>query len=76
MNATQKIFVMIGVGSIVVFIISIAFLEFSFTKPFSAWVTGLKNDKGFAHSKTNWLGIISAFNLAVSATGFFLFKNK
>ena len=26
--------------------------------------------------KTNWLGIIAIFNIAFSATGFFLFKNK
>ena len=27
-------------------------------------------------SKTNWLGIISIFNIAFSATGFILFKEK
>ena len=28
------------------------------------------------YTKTNWLGIISVFNIVVSSVGFFLFKDK
>jgi hypothetical protein len=28
------------------------------------------------YTKTNWLGIIAVFNIVISLTGFFLFKDK
>ena len=76
MNDKQKIFVMVGVGSSILFILSITLLQFSLIEPFKFWDTGYKNGEGFAHWKTNWLGIASIFNVVVSATGFFLFKDK
>ena len=71
MNDKQKIFVMVGVGSIALLIISMTALQWSFERPFSRLILG-KNP----HWKTNWLGIIAVFNIVVSFVGFFLFKDK
>ena len=77
MNDKQKIFVMVAVGSIVVLLITIfAFPQFSFKEPFSSYIN-LDMDAIFAGEKhTNWFGIIAVFNIVVSITGFFLFKDK
>ena len=77
MNDKQKLFVMVAVGSIVVLLITIfAFPQFSFKEPFSSY-TNLDVDAVLAGKKhTNWFGIIAVFNIVVSITGFFLFKDK
>ena len=105
MNDKQKIFVMVGVGSVAVFLITVFFLGFDgglelyiyasdgntkqyipragvkylFTMPeksiqdiainYDYWERGLD-------FKTNYLGIIAVFNIVISLTGFFLFKDK
>jgi len=109
MNVKQKIFVMVGVGSLAVFLITVFFLGFDgefliyeiiINDTITEKVTGVKYfftmpEKGVTgqlismsswHSqgvwgeildyKTNWFGIIAVFNIVLSATGFFLFKDK
>ena len=77
MNDKQKVFVMVGVGSLVVLLITLfATNEFSFDSRFiskygllpSVAVTGIRH--------TNWFGMIAVFNIVVSSVGFFLFKDK
>ena len=72
MNDKQKIFVMVGVGSAVIFPISVvsnAYFDFSsFNLMFGSYWQDV--------SHINWLGIIAVFNIVVSITGFFLFKDK
>ena len=74
MNDKQKIFVMVAVGSIVIFpitvISNIAFSFESFSLMFGSWNS--LNDT----SATNWIGMIAVFNIVVSFTGFFLFADK
>ena len=77
MNDKQKIFVMVGVGSFAIFFITIWGLDqFSIANPFQSWhalgVDAIKSGK----RHTNWIGMIAIFNIAVSITGFFLFKDK
>jgi hypothetical protein len=68
MNDKQKIFVMVGLGSVVIFPISVVSnVHFEFSS-FNQMFGSL--------SHTNWLGIIAVFNIVVSITGFFLFKDK
>jgi len=78
MNDKQKIFVMVGAGSFVVLLLTIFGLDlFSLENPFSSTAglsTQAKYQDGIRH--TNWLGIIAVFNIVVSITGFFLFKDK
>ena len=77
MNTTQKIFVMIGVGSFVIFYISMeelnyhwnfhdnkTYTQFWMEDPFKYWV-----------KDTNRLGIVSLFNMVVSSISFILFKD-
>ena len=77
MNDKQKVFVMVGVGSLVVLLITLfATNEFSLDSPFISRY-GLDFDakaRGIRH--TNWFGMIAVFNVVVSITGFFLFKDK
>ena len=77
MNDKQKIFVMVGVGSVAVLLITIFGLEqFSLENPFSSYY-GLNVDSVSAGKKhTNWFGMIAVFNIVVSITGVFLFKDK
>ena len=77
MNNIQKIFVMVFVGSLVVLLITLfATEEFTLKSPFiSTWDMDYDTRKtGKRH--TNWFGMIAVFNVAVSVTGFFLFKDK
>lgn len=77
MNDKQKIFVMVGVGSLVVLLITLfATEEFTLKSPFiSMWGMDLDSiNAGKRH--TNWFGMIAVFNVVVSITGFFLFKDK
>ena len=73
MNDKQKIFVMVGVGSFVLLMVSIlgSYL-FSFNDGF----IGMFSGGTFENVKTNWIGMIAVFNVVVSITGFFLFKDK
>ena len=78
MNDKQKIFVMVGVGSLAVFLITIlATREFSFGHGLFISRSALDTDailRGVRH--TNWFGMIALFNIVVSLTGFFLFADK
>jgi hypothetical protein len=75
MNLTQKIFVLLGVGSVILFIIG---AEISIARhiDFGDFDKMFKIGQRGESPKTNWLAIISAFNIVVSFTGFFLFKDK
>jgi hypothetical protein len=75
MNDKQKIMVMVGMGSIVLFIVSITLLEWSLSEPLLTEVRGLKNGHQYFYDKTNWLGMISLFNMVVSLVGIILFKD-
>ena len=117
MNDKQRLLVMVGTGSFLVFLITIFGLGFSpvhkwldtseidweyeksnvdFDKidleDWHKWRGELKKEKGVERTKiglpllfskptkqgekTNWLGIIAIFNIAISSVGFFLFKDK
>ena len=115
MNDKQRLLVMVGTGSLFVFLITIFGLGFSPThkwldtseinweyeksnvdfdneKDWYKWAGKLKKEKGTYRTKiglpllfnkptkdgekTNWLGIIAIFNIVISVTGFFLFKDK
>ena len=115
MNDKQRLLVMVGTGSLFVFLITIFGLGFSpihkwldtseidwkyeksnvdfdNEKDWYKWAGELKKEKGTYRTKiglplffnkptkdgekTNWLGIIATFNIVVSITGFFLFKDK
>ena len=76
-NKMQKIFAMVAVGSIILWFITV------FGLGFDGDGYGLEGKiySGFQYyfkqgSRTNWLGIIAIFNIAVSILGFFLFKDK
>ena len=78
MNDKQKIFVMVGVGSLVVLLITIFATEvFNLKSPFISY-TNLSYDaiRKYGHKNTNWFGMIAVFNIVVSLIGFFLFKDK
>ena len=78
MNDKQKIFVMVAVGSLVVLLITIFATEvFNLKSPFISY-TNLSYDAitKYGHKNTNWFGMIALFNIVVSLTGFFLFKDK
>ena len=67
-------------------------VDFDNEKDWYKWAGELKKEKGTYRTKiglpllfnkptkdsekTNWLGIIAVFNIVVSVTGFFLFKDK
>ena len=73
MNNIQKICVIVGIGSLVTLLIDIFFISYDPTLevyPFTYYDYGAKT------VRQNWLTIISAFNIVVSITGFFLFKDK
>ena len=77
MNDKQKIFVMVGFGSLVVLLITLfATTEFSLENPFISMM-GMNIDTALSGKRhTNWFGMIAVFNIAVSSVGFFLFKDK
>ena len=77
MNDKQKIFVMVGVGSLVVLLITLFSTdEFTMDSPFiSMW--GLDVDSAMSGKRhTNWFGMIAVFNIVISITGYVLFKDK
>jgi len=72
MNTLQKIFVMVGVGSLVTSFLGIIVSEAYSLESYTLvvfWNTG-------GVDKVNWVFIISVFNIVVSSVGFFLFKDK
>ena len=74
MNDKQKIFAMVAVGSIILWFITVFGLGFDGESP-----GRILSDFQYYFKKgdrTNWLGIIAIFNIAVSILGFFLFKDK
>jgi len=78
MNDKQKIFVMVAVGSLAVLLITLlATDEFTLKQPFISTL-GLNFDAAYKYGNrhTNWFGMIATFNIVVSLTGFFLFKDK
>tara|TARA_B100001750_G_C14988419_1_gene341306 strand:- start:81 stop:296 length:216 start_codon:yes stop_codon:yes gene_type:complete len=62
LNDKQKIFVLVGVGSSVLLFLS--FLD------------EINLFQLVPYSIERWLPIISIFNIAISITGFYLFKDK
>ena len=98
MNDKQKIFVMVGVGSLVLILVTVYGLGFPLNENFFFSEVWEKNKYGgfslgtqnslrkldgtlnwkpsLLYTKTNWLGIIGLFNIFISATGFYLFKDK
>jgi hypothetical protein len=98
MNDKQKIFVMVGVGSLVLILVTVFGLGFPLNENYFFSEVWEKNKYGglplenqyslrkldgtlnwkpsLLYTKTNWLGIIAVFNIILSATGFFLFKDK
>lgn len=77
MNDKQKIFVMVCVGSLVVLLLTLfATDDFDLKQPFIS-INGMGYDTYMAGVRhTNWFGMIAAFNIVVSITGFFLFRDK
>ena len=74
MNDKQKVLIMVFVGSSVLFLTSIfGSFYFNFIDGFTGMFHGGFNADDF---KTNYIGLIAVFNVAVSITGFFLFKDK
>ena len=73
-NKMQKIFAMVAIGSIILWFITVIGLGFDGDSP-----GRLLSDFQYYFKqgdRTNWLGIIAIFNIAVSILGFFLFKDK
>ena len=77
MNTTQKIFVMIGVGSYVIFYISMEELNYYWNfhdnKLYAQF--WMEDSSKYWVKDTNWLGIVSLFNMVASSIGFLLFKD-
>jgi hypothetical protein len=70
MNTPQKIFVMVAVGSLVLFVIIIEGSNvYNWSSFFDMFYMGIKEYQ-------NTLGLIAVFNVIVCAVGFFLFKDK
>jgi len=69
MNDKQKILVMIGIGSLFIFIIGAFVIESTADNLFDRFVP----KKGYV---PNWITLTSAFFFIVSITGFFLFKDR
>jgi len=76
MNTLQKIFVMVGVGSLVILPISVMGNPVLSFGSLSSMFGGLRTFGGELTLITNWIGIICIFNIVVSSVGFFLFKDK
>ena len=70
MNNIQKIFVLVGVGGLFVFIVTITLLNWSITEPIVIPPTYS------SIKRINWYGVVSLFNILISVVGFFLFKDK
>ena len=78
-NKMQKIFAMVAVGSIILWFITVFGLGFDGERyiPIGAGRYEFDFQSYFTMGRrTNWLGIIAIFNIAVSISGFFLFKDK
>ena len=75
MNTLQKIFVMVGVGSFFMLIIGGQISTYSVEGGNSIKYLFIQ---GYTPEtlRTNWLAVISVFNIVVSSVGFFLFKDK
>ncbi len=68
MNNIQKFCLTLGVGSLVVFYISIASTQvYEFTSLFKMFLMGTEY--------TNYIGLVAVFNMVCSAMGFYLFKD-
>ena len=66
MNDKQKIFVMVGVGSIIIFPLSVvANAHFNFSD-FTSMFGGLKYVGDNLTGTSNWLGIVAVFNVVDS----------
>ena len=77
MNDKQKIFIMVGAGSLVVLLITLfATNEFSLENPFISTHRIVWDYVKSGKRHTNWFGMIAVFNIVVSSVGFFLFKDK
>ena len=82
MNNVQKIFVMVAIGSIFLWFITVLGLGFdgqASVKTVSLYDSPYHSDFKYyfkKYDRINWLGIIAIFNIAVSVSGFFLFKDK
>lgn len=73
LNNKQKIFVLIGVGSLFLFLISIFGLGFGYIEVWGKWeMKSIFNEYG----KINYIGIIAIVSTVVCITGFFIFKNE
>ena len=67
---------MVLVGSLVMFPLSVLANNFMTFDSLEAMLMKAFWNGDFVVNKTNWLGLICIFNVVVSATGFFLFKDK
>ena len=77
MNVKQKIFVMVTIGSIILWLITVFGLGFDGQRYLGYGHSKFDLEQFFKQGKKiNWLGIIAIFNIVVSVTGFFLFKDK
>ena len=91
LNTSQKIFIIIGITSILLLLISVIGFEWDFSQAYvrydmkgapTDWGKdyGLeyffkRNDHG-VDDELNFFGIISLIAMTISASGFFLFKDK
>ena len=71
MNDKQKIFLLVGVCSLAIFVATaFYFSEGSFD------LTGFWSIFGRPNDSTNWLGFIAIGNIFASLVGWFIFKDK
>ena len=70
MNNIQKILMMVGCGSLILLLVSMTFLYWSWEYPF------VSNPRAPNGNIINYLGIISLFNVVVCSVGFMLYKDK
>ena len=77
MNDKQKILIMVGVGSLAVLLMTLFATDiFTLEQPFISR-KGMNFDTVMSGKRhINWFGMIAVFNIVVSVTGFFLFKDK
>ena len=76
MNNIQKIFVLVGISGLLLFIVSITLLEWSLSEPFINTIFNRRNTRAPFIENINWLGLVGVLNMIISFVGFFLFKNK
>ena len=73
MNTIQKICLMVLVGSLIVFIISI---EGNYNMHWDKGLQGMFKLGCNDISSRNYVGLIAVFNIIASALGLYLFKNN